>query len=122
MNTDKLNVYLSDIKKQSENLCIKERHILNEKQQLLKGLVKMYVETNNKTFLNLEDNKLFGIFLGGDKLCDVKVISINLCVNGTITLNILTDYGETIDDCSLDEFHNIIIDDIIDYIVEHFND
>lgn len=129
MEQEKIDQYLSGIQRKKAELDLREQTILKEKKDYAIGMIKQLVDLTNKTIFNVTDvvgndkENVWCIFIGTNDVVECYVTNIHYDKPlSTIKLDIRDCDGYEYQDVYLSECQNNILDNLIDHLIENFNE
>lgn len=129
MEQEKIDQYLIGIQRKKAELDLREQTILKEKKDYAIGMIKQLVELTNKTIFNVADvvgnekENVWCIFIGTNDVVECYVTKIHYDKPlSTIKLDIRDCDGYEYQDVYLSECQNNILDNLIDHLIENFNE
>ena len=129
MEQEKIDQYLIGIQRKKAELDLREQTILKEKKDYAIGMIKQLVELTNKTIFNVADvvgnekENVWCIFIGTNDVVECYVTKIHYDkLLSTIKFDIRDCDGYEFQDVYLSECQNSILDNLIDHLIENFNE
>ena len=129
MEQGKIDQYLNGIQRKKAELDLREQTILKEKKDYAIGMIKQLVDLTNKTIFNVTDvvgnekENVWCIFIGTNDVVECYVTNIHYDKPlSTIKLDIRDCDGYEYQDVYLSECQNNILDNLIDHLIENFNE
>lgn len=129
MEQEKIDQYLIGIQRKKAELDLREQTILKEKKDYAIGMIKQLVELTNKTIFNVADvvgnekENVWCIFIGTNDVVECYVTKIYYDkLLSTIKFDIRDYDGYEFQDVYLSECQNNILDNLIDHLIENFNE
>lgn len=129
MEQEKIDQYLNGIQRKKAELDLREQTILKEKKDYAIGMIKLLVDLTNKTIFNVADvvgnekENVWCIFIGTNDVVECYVTKIHYDKPlSTIKFDIRDCDGYEYQDVYLSECQNNILDNLIDHLIENFNE
>lgn len=129
MEQEKIDQYLNGIQRKKAELDLREQTLLKEKKDYAIGMIKLLVDLTNKTIFNVADvvgnekENVWCIFIGTNDVVECYVTKIHYDKPlSTIKFDISDCDGYEYQDVYLSECQNNILDNLIDHLIENFNE